>query len=135
MFGRDSKKEYVFITLFLVAAGFIIFKLVSDKNYQESLEHFYGEGDSMAPTILDREEITSDPNQKAEEGDIIVFKCEKCKITGDDIDILTERLIEINQEGCFWVEGDNSLKSYDSRNFGWLCPGEIEYYGVVLDKD
>ncbi|MCK5080577.1 MAG: S26 family signal peptidase [Candidatus Moranbacteria bacterium] len=134
MIIRASKTEYVFLALFLLLTGFFFNKLLQDKRYEESLEYFVGQGDSMIPTILDGEEVIADPNKKPEIGDIVVFSCEKCKINSDDIDILTKRLLRENLDGCYWVEGDNKGNSYDSRNFGWLCPDDIELYGAVLDK-
>ncbi|GEM_PF-1633514 len=135
MIVRAGKMEYLFLVLFLIVAGLIINKIFQDKKYQESLQYFVGKGASMEPTILDGEEIVTDPNQKPEINDIIVFKCEKCKIGQDDIDILTKRLLKINKEGCYWVEGDNKVKSYDSRDFDWLCQADIEFLGTVIPSD
>ncbi len=109
--------------------------MFQDKKYQESLQYFNGEGASMELTILNGEEIKADPNQEPEIDDVIVFKCEKCKIGKNDIDILTKRLLKINRHDCYWIEGDNKERSYDSRNFGWLCPGEIEFLGTVISNN
>ncbi len=135
MFTKSTKMEYFFIVLFLLASSLLIFKMVQDKNYKDSIEYFIGEGASMEPIISSGEEIAVDPNKKPEINDIIVFRCEKCKIESDDIDILTKRLLRENSEGCYWVEGDNKLKSYDSRNFGWLCFDEIQFLGTLIEND
>jgi signal peptidase I len=132
---KINKTEALFLMLFLLTTFLIVGKLIKDKKYQDSLQYFEGIGDSMKPTILDGEEIVTDPNLEAEINDIIVFSCEKCKIENDDIDILTKRVLDKNDKNCFWVEGDNKVRSHDSRNFGWLCPEEIEYFGVVSDKN
>ncbi len=134
MIFRAKKIEYLFLVLFLILAVLMVNKMFQDKKYQESLKYFVGEGASMEPTILDGEEIITDPNKKPEINDIIVFRCEKCKIGLDDIDILTKRLIKENREGCYWVEGDDKARSYDSRDFGWLCSSEIEFLGVFIEK-
>jgi len=135
MIIKASKTEYVFLALFLLFTGFFITKLVKDKKYEESLEHFVGEGRSMEPTIQEGEKIVADPNAKPEVNDIIVFSCEKCKVERGDVDILTKRVLGINKKGCYWVEGDNKANSHDSRNFGWLCLDDIIFHGVVLDKE
>lgn len=135
MFTKSTKTEYFFIVLFLLASSLLIFKMVQDKNYKDSIEYFVGEGASMEPTILSGEEIAVDPNKKPEINDIVVFRCEKCKIGLNDIDILTKRLLRENSNGCYWVEGDNKAKSYDSRDFGWLCPGEMEFLGTLIEDD
>jgi signal peptidase I len=134
MIFRAKKIEYLFLVLFLILAILMVNKMFQDKKYQESLRYFVGEGVSMEPTILNGEEIIVDPNKKPEINDIIVFRCEKCKIGLDDIDILTKRLIKENKKGCYWVEGDNKVRSYDSRDFGWLCSSEIEFLGVFIEK-
>jgi signal peptidase I len=135
MIFKTTKTEIVFLIIFLLATSLIIGKLIKDKKYQDSLQYFQGTGDSMTPTILDGEEVVVDPNLEPEINDIIVFSCQKCKTEKDDIDILTKRVENINDQGCLWVEGDNKIKSYDSRDFGWLCPEEIEFLGTLIKDD
>lgn len=132
MFLKSSKAEYLFLALFLFFGVLFVGKLIKEKQYKESLEYFVGEGASMEPTIKDGEEIVADPNKIPEKNDIMVFRCDKCKSAINEIDILTKRVIRKNDQDCLWVEGDNKQKSLDSRNFGWLCPEEIEFLGVVL---
>lgn len=135
MIFKTTRTEIFFLIIFFLATFLIIGKLIKDKKYQDSLQYFQGTGDSMAPTILDGEEIVVDPNLKPEINEIIVFSCEKCKIKENDIDILTKRVKTINEQDCLWVEGDNKAKSYDSRDFGWLCPGEIEFMGTLIENN
>ncbi|MDZ7611806.1 MAG: S24/S26 family peptidase [Candidatus Moranbacteria bacterium] len=132
---RSSLVEKIFAGLFLVMAAVLIFRMAEQKQRQDRLEYFVGQGDSMLPTIREGAELTVDPEARVSENDIIVFTCRKCKQKNDDIDILTKRLIAKNEKGCLWVEGDNKANSYDSRDFGWLCPEEIELHGVVIKRD
>jgi len=132
MASGDSKIEYFLIILIMLMSIFFINKIIRHKKYQESLKYFIGEGASMEPTILSGAEIVGDPNKKPEIDDIIIFDCEKCKIERNDISILTKRLLKIDNKNCYWVEGDNKSNSYDSRNFGWLCPSDIDFLGVFV---
>jgi signal peptidase I len=131
--GQSNIYEKVFAFLFLILAGILVFGMIKNKQEQDRLEYFEGEGDSMLPTISPGTELTVDPEKDPKEEDIIVFTCPKCKVKENDIDILTKRLIAKNEKGCFWVEGDNKEKSYDSRDFGWLCPEDIELHGTVVE--
>ncbi|MFO7806809.1 MAG: S24/S26 family peptidase [Candidatus Moraniibacteriota bacterium] len=129
---KSSVSEKFFALLFLVVAVILIFKLIEHKQRENRMEYFVGQGDSMLPTIEEGNELAVDPEAEIKEDDIIVFTCPECKVRQDDIDILTKRLIAKDEKGCFWVEGDNEEKSHDSRDFGWLCPNEIELHGKVV---
>lgn len=95
------------------------------------------EGPSMSPTILSGQSFELDAYALPKEGDIISFSClNKCnneafKVESGEM-ILTKRLIKIDENGCYWVEGDNKDNSYDSRDFGWICKNQdIRINGVV----
>jgi signal peptidase I len=130
---KSSISEKFFALIFLVVAVILIFKLIEYKQREDRIEYFVGQGDSMLPTIKEGNELAVDPETEIKVDDIIVFTCPECKVMQDDIDILTKRLIAKDENGCFWVEGDNKEKSYDSRDFGWLCPNEIRLHGKVVE--
>lgn len=92
-------------------------------------------GDSMAPTINDGDYVKYDTSQiTPKAGEIVIFKCftEKC-INGDTKYGKLKRLVKIDDRGCYWFEGDNKNHSWDSRNYGWLCPpDDIEINGTVI---
>lgn len=107
-----------------------------------SLNYVYtGKGRSMSPTIGKNDVSVSIPFlfSSPKIGDIFSFICnEKCDGGRySDIDTTTKRIIDINENGCYWVEGDNKEKSYDSRDFGWLCPEDIRIksktFAVIRD--
>lgn len=45
--------------------------------------------------------------------------------------LLVKRIVAENQ-GCYWLEGDNSLASEDSRALGWFQRGDLK--GKVIHK-
>ncbi len=53
-------------------------------------------------------------------GDIVQFYCpnEKC----GRFPLVVHRVTDINQDGCYWILGDNRENAYDSGDYGWLCP-------------
>lgn len=88
----------------------------------------------MEPTFQTGDVLVVDKTAKPRENDIIVFDCKKCQDTDlEEGNIMTKRVMRIDEKGCFWVEGDNKEVSYDSRQkeVGWLCPGDLEVFGVV----
>jgi phage repressor protein C with HTH and peptisase S24 domain len=90
------------------------------------------EGPSMEPTIASGSDLQIDTAKKPATGEIIAFDCfSKCDKDGN-FDSFIKRLIEINDQGCYWVEGDNHEHSNDSNDFGWLCPNDIKIDGVVV---
>lgn len=82
----------------------------------------------MEPTIKESDTIYYDPHKIPSINDIIVFDCLVEKCNGK---YLIKRIIKIDQVGNYWVEGDNKEHSFDSRNYGWLSPSEIDISGVV----
>lgn len=84
----------------------------------------FGTGRSMQPTLSKKNVSFGIPVFNPEAGDIVGFRCfSKCDSSGKGKDqFLQKRIININDDGCYWFEGDNKDVSYDSRNYGWLCP-------------
>ncbi len=123
-----SKSFYLITFAILTMAIVFALKYIPSSRY----EVFIGTGTSMEPTLFNNDEITVDPQAIPERGDVIVFDCISCEgYSGSGT--LTKRIYEIDQQGCFWVMGDNKEISYDSRIAGWLCPGQnIEVHGVVI---
>lgn len=122
-----SKGFYFTIAIVSIIFLFIIFKVLPDTTKTA----FVGEGSSMEPTLHDGDEIIVDSRRTPRAGEIIVFQCkEKCKDFPGEI--MTKRLYSIDENGCYWVLGDNSAVSYDSRIFGKLCKNDFELYGVVV---
>jgi signal peptidase I len=115
---------YFFISFFLL---FIIIGLII---YIFKLNVGTGSGPSMKPTLSDETLQMGTYSFTPKPGDIISFNCvaDKC---GDEY-IIQKRIIKINNDGCFWVEGDNKEESFDSRDFGWLCPSEIQFLNKLI---
>jgi hypothetical protein len=106
-------------------------------------------GKSMNPTIGDGQPISVEYGNPPQVNDVISFNClnYKCSqklenprsgVTELEIEVATaenitisKRLIKLNDQGCYGVEGDNKDHSYDSRNFGWLCPSDLSNVGIV----
>lgn len=90
---------------------------------------------SMEPTIYggDRYFVSS---KTPKVGDIIAIQCSKpeCRNYKGEIHTggLIKRLIKVDDQGNWWVLGDNSTKSFDSRYFGWISPSERSDVGVVI---
>jgi len=90
-------------------------------------------GHSMEPTIMDGDWVFSSSIKSPKVGDIFLFYCrtKRCDTSGGNL--LEKRLIDIDSNGCIFVQGDNSDEfSYDSRDYGRLCPGEFEYHSVTI---
>ncbi|MBT3356164.1 S26 family signal peptidase [bacterium] len=123
-----SRGFYITMLVVSIVFVYIVFTVLPDTTKTV----FVGEGSLMEPTLLDGDEVVVSTGKLPREGDIIVFKCkDKCvEFPGE---IMTKRLDTINENGCYWVLGDNSDVSYDSRTFGELCPKDLELYGVVVD--
>ena len=89
-------------------------------------------GESMKPTIENGSSVLIHPDS-AEIGDIVVFECysSECRYPGDNGGVLIKRVTQ-KQGNCFYLEGDNRLKSWDSRSYGWLCDDDLKILGKVV---
>jgi signal peptidase I len=88
-------------------------------------------GHSMEPTSFDGDVVFSSSLKSPKAGDIFIFYCraDRCERNKE----LLKRLIDIDSNGCIFVQGDNiDAMSHDSRDYGRLCPGEFEYRAVVI---
>jgi hypothetical protein len=91
-------------------------------------------GKSMEPTLYDGDTLILNFFSTPKVDDIVVFDCfSKCNSTGK-LEVLTKRIIKIDENGCYWVEGDNKDFSRDSRTFGNLCPSDINNVRTLLFK-
>jgi signal peptidase I len=128
-----KKLEYLGILMLFLAIGIFIFRGLELKKEKEKYDLFVGEGNSMLPTFADGDALLVDTKAEIKENDIIVFNCLRCNLDKHDTSSMVKRLIKKNKSGCFWVEGDNTQVSLDSRDkrIGWLCPKDIEVFGVV----
>lgn len=88
------------------------------------------EGNSMQPTLQPNQRVCA-YQEEPQVNDLVVFKCKNCGIEHEAI----KRLMKI-ENNCYWVEGDNSKNSFDSREFGFLCKDNLEYIWKVekIDK-
>ncbi|MEO5690879.1 MAG: S26 family signal peptidase [Candidatus Saccharimonadales bacterium] len=73
-------------------------------------------GDSMLPYLRSGETVICITNPRYTVGDIVIAK-------RGDIEVI-KRITKIEQERL-WIEGDNSSKSTDSRQFGWIDKSDI----------
>lgn len=88
-------------------------------------------GESMLPTIQDGATLLVDYDLTPKVGDIITLHCnEVCNGGHHDI---TKRLIKIDANNCYWLQGDNQPDSWDSIDYGWVCPDQRELWGVVIE--
>ena len=71
------------------------------------------EGTSMNPTLKDGETVLVDRAAKIEVGDIVV-----AKHPVEQNSEIVKRVERINERGHFFLVGDNTEDSNDSRNFG-----------------
>jgi len=96
---------------------------------------FTSSGNSMEPTLHAGDIVIANPlSKKLVPGAIYGITCYNC---GDDGVMrgegLRKRVIRVRAEDrCIWIEGDNKPVSYDSRDYGWVCPrgtapGKPEY--------
>lgn len=91
-------------------------------------------GKSMEPTFYDGDTLVVNFFSTPRVDDIVVFDCfSKCNSTGK-LEVLTKRITRIDENGCYWVEGDNKDFSRDSRTFGNLCPSDINNVRTILFK-
>lgn len=86
----------------------------------------FGDGPSMEPTFTSGNIVLSTGLVSPKAGDIVSLTH-----TLDNVNI-DKRLIKVDKNNCWWVEGDNKAVSYDSRNYGWICPKDRSYEGVVI---
>ena len=78
------------------------------------LRHKYiCEGKSMNPTLKDGEAVLIDRTAEIEVGDIVVVK-HPVEQTSE----IVKRVERINERGHYFLVGDNTEDSNDSRNFG-----------------
>lgn len=78
------------------------------------------EGDSMLPNLKNGDGILIDADAKISIGDIILAKHPFKKSV-----IILKRLAEIDQNGNYFLVGDNPSESSDSRTFGALSAKHI----------
>jgi nickel-type superoxide dismutase maturation protease len=78
------------------------------------------EGDSMLPNLKNGDGILIDPDAPIAVGDIILAKHPFKK----SVKIL-KRIAEIDQNGNYFLVGDNPAESTDSRTFGALSAKHI----------
>lgn len=88
------------------------------------------EGDSMLPTLKNGDGILIDQDAKIGVGDIVLSKHPFKKSV-----ILVKRVSEIDENGKYFLVGDNPSESTDSRTFGALSAKHILGKAVCRLKD
>lgn len=78
-----------------------------------------GSGVSMDPTISDGDIIVYMDSWSIHPGDVVVFKTPEWEKWPKEDRIWVKR-IDHEQNGKFWLLGDNADESYDSRNIGYV---------------
>ena len=78
------------------------------------------EGDSMLPNLKNGDGILIDPDAKIAAGDIVIAKHPFKKSV-----IILKRLAEIDENGNYFLVGDNPSESTDSRTFGAVSAKHI----------
>jgi len=123
-------KKFIKFSIYFVLSFLLLFIITGLLFYVFKLNISTGSGPSMEPTLSDKTIQLNTYSFNPKPGDIISFNCvaDKC---GDEF-IIQKRIIKINEDGCFWVEGDNKDESFDSREFGWLCTSEIKFLNKLI---
>lgn len=89
-------------------------------------------GKSMEPTLNNGDRVSYNVSLKPEQGNIVAFDCFTPKCINYETPEKVKRLTKVNEQGCYWFEGDNKNFSWDSRNYGWLCGSDVKIQGVVI---
>jgi nickel-type superoxide dismutase maturation protease len=102
-------------------------KELPQANWKERVLFFLGkrravlvEGDSMLPSLKNGDGILINTDEKVVVGDIVLAKHPFKK----SVNIL-KRISEIDENGNYFLVGDNPAESTDSRTFGALSPKHI----------
>lgn len=129
---------FLIYAFFVFGQGLDIIKGNSDtSNKTDKIYSFCTSGRSMEPTSKDGDCHSADSSKTPKIGDLVDFQCftEKC-INGEqnyEFHGRMKRLADINSQGCYYFLGDNPEHSWDSRNYGWLCPpDDVKILGVVI---
>lgn len=88
---------------------------------------------SMSPTISNNDIVISIDSWGVKEGDIVIFmlpESEKHKYEKEDW-IWCKRVDHI-KDNKFWLLGDNSEESYDSRHFGYVPWSNIYKKAILI---
>jgi nickel-type superoxide dismutase maturation protease len=78
------------------------------------------EGDSMLPNLKNGDGVLINPDEKVSVGDIVLAKHPFKKSV-----IILKRLSEIDENGNYFLVGDNPSESTDSRTFGAISAKHI----------
>ncbi len=78
-------------------------------------------GRSMEPLLKQGVRVCA-YQEKPAVGDLAVFKCKDCPIKNEAV-----KKVEKIENDCFWLLGEDPSHSLDSRQFGFLCPENLEY--------
>jgi len=94
--------------------------------YNDYHYHMVTTGSSMTPCFVEGRMINVYPNKIVEIGDTISFKCnvEKCH------NLILNKFLVGKNDNCIYVLGCNA-KSFDSKQYGWLCGDEYKILGVT----
>jgi signal peptidase I len=118
-------KIILFIILLFLVVGFLI--------YIFKIQIGFDGGASMEPTLSENSVSIGSSKLNPNIGDIISFNCISSKCKNGDEYIMLKRIISIDTAGCYWVEGDNKEISFDSTEYGWVCPKtDIAYVRKVF---
>lgn len=124
---------FVVYLIFILIGGYLLFCYLTDNG--SKIYRTTARGHSMSPTVLEGAELLYESNRNPKINDIVVFECfsSKCIEENNGTSLqMFKRLIQLNEQNCWWVEGDNEENSWDSDYFGWLCPQERTLNGIVI---
>lgn len=101
---KQKRKKYIF---FIIAISIFLGYIISKYFYQFMLI----QGDSMYPAYHNMQLVLLNKyDRDYREGDVIAFHCDKLDC------VLVKRIERINDDGTYYVLGDNIEKSVDSRD-------------------
>lgn len=117
--------------IFLIMGLFIVLKYLRNKYYI-----FNVIGDSMSPTILNKEKLLIERTKDLKLGDIVIAKINYKKYKDTPI-LVVKRIGVVYDNGIekeFFLVGDNKENSIDSRNidFGLVKINQLE--GKMIKK-
>lgn len=91
-------------------------------------------GSSMAPTISDGDIVITIDSWSIKPGDVVLFLTPEWKKWPKEDQIWCKRIDHIKDDNKFWLLGDNSDDSYDSRMFGYVSRTNIYKKVICIIK-
>ncbi len=134
-FIKTSLKVFaVLATILIILLGLIIWQDYRQRFTKDGGIIVVVEGNSNYPTLANGQKVIL-YERAPEINDFVAIASNRPDfyeyqgVNPDDKNVkIIKRLKKINEQGCYWVEGDNQStpeSSYDSIDYGWICPSDL----------